>query len=492
MSGFESEMDWAELMMRMPELASPRSRAGVLGVALVLASAAMTGLVVGQQGDSPGAPTVQSRHRQVGVDWKPGSSLALQSSIKGDGAILCLDHRDSSEPRVLAVSADDGRELWRVNPCSHAKGAVLSYPCRPLELIPFAERPDGSIRAMLIWKRYPEPGSSEGVWYGGELDPSTGETLGGAMLPVQESSSNWVTVSARAGGEGSQLPEFLQLVAGRTHGVEGGSSEGSRPSEQIQVWGFSATESGLAATLSLPPGQALEGVPSWVAPVTVARGHVIACTLRETGKDESCLWILSMDDSLERPRWLRTGLRGLLPYSFIQAIQVSDFDADLAPDYVVAITKERRGKSYYDRVVAGISGQTGLVLYSLTDHDGAHMGYDCSPKEWGCEWAYAMAPMGDLNGDGLDEIAVGSTQANAGDGAVVIMESSTGEVLKTLTAPGPSNRFGAVLASGVDIDADGVQDLAVAGCTVTSGCPKNRVWVYSGRSLELRMVLESR
>ena len=88
------------------------------------------------------------------------------------------------------------------------------------------------------------------------------------------------------------------------------------------------------------------------------------------------------------------------------------------------------------------------------------------------QFGYAVENIGDLNGDGVNDLAVGANKDGSGDrGAVHIMFMNTdGTVDETVeindsTANGPAlgnhDRFGSSIADIGDLNGDGVNDLAV-------------------------------
>ena len=88
--------------------------------------------------------------------------------------------------------------------------------------------------------------------------------------------------------------------------------------------------------------------------------------------------------------------------------------------------------------------------------------------------------MGDVNSDGVPDLAVGSP----GQRAVVILSGVTGARLHTLRSPSPQvgANFGATLVEMGDGDGDGVHDFAVGapGQDVGSCCDQGQVTVFSG------------
>jgi hypothetical protein len=94
----------------------------------------------------------------------------------------------------------------------------------------------------------------------------------------------------------------------------------------------------------------------------------------------------------------------------------------------------------------------------------------------------AVAPAGDVDGDGTDDIAVGAPNAAGGAGRVYVMSGRTGETLFTLGASAPLGaNFGAALVSMGDLDLDGRNELAVGAPNDSQNGPgAGAVYVFDG------------
>ncbi|MCC7013352.1 MAG: FG-GAP repeat protein [Planctomycetes bacterium] len=111
-----------------------------------------------------------------------------------------------------------------------------------------------------------------------------------------------------------------------------------------------------------------------------------------------------------------------------------------------------------------LSGATGGVLSSLAPPAG-------STETFGC----AAVEVGDLDLDGVIDLAVGDWRANAGKGVVRIIAGASGQLLSSLDAPASyplSSGFGVALAALGDVDLDGVADLAVGAPWFSMGGPQ--------------------
>ncbi|MEO2162029.1 MAG: integrin alpha, partial [bacterium] len=98
----------------------------------------------------------------------------------------------------------------------------------------------------------------------------------------------------------------------------------------------------------------------------------------------------------------------------------------------------------------------------------------------------AVAWAGDLDGDGIAELLVGANSATgpAGEGAagrVRVFRGGTGDLMFEFYGPDAGDHFGRSVACGEDVDGDGVSDLLVgADQDDTGGSVAGTAWVFSG------------
>lgn len=117
---------------------------------------------------------------------------------------------------------------------------------------------------------------------------------------------------------------------------------------------------------------------------------------------------------------------------------IGDLDADGAADYAVGVTAVGAGTIGEAWLV---SGATGSLIRTIVA--------PASVSAWGT----ALARFDDLDGDGLDDLAVGATDR------ATIVSTSTGAVLFNIRDTMPT--FGSALARIDDVDGDGLSELAI-------------------------------
>lgn len=163
--------------------------------------------------------------------------------------------------------------------------------------------------------------------------------------------------------------------------------------------------------------------------------------------------------------------RTFIPQRFFSATSIGDLDGDGVTDLAVG--------SPYTTVTARDSGavdilflnRNGTIKASTRIADGINGGPTSSVRD---RLGYSVASLGDLDGDGVTDIAVGAEGDNTGEydrGAVhVLFLNSNGTVkqrtkISSRTGGGPETagiRFGADMASLGDQDGDGNKDLVVS------------------------------
>lgn len=144
-----------------------------------------------------------------------------------------------------------------------------------------------------------------------------------------------------------------------------------------------------------------------------------------------------------------------LGYSVANA---GDVDGDGADDVLAG--------AYPGGYARVFSGATGAVLLQLSGAGGAE------------DFGYAVASAGDVDGDGVPDLAVGAPRNDAAAddaGAVYVFSGVDGSTIRVLLGGGPGIELGFALAKAGLVDADNVPDL-IAGTANGS----NQARVHSG------------
>ena len=142
-------------------------------------------------------------------------------------------------------------------------------------------------------------------------------------------------------------------------------------------------------------------------------------------------------------------------------VYVGDLDGDEVSDFVIGADN---ADPSFTGAAAAYSGADGAVIHSWSgesvfDHFGN-----------------AVAPAGDLNGDGVPEVAIAVSSWDSQRGAVELFDGGSGDFLHRLSPSGTFEQFGCSLASA-DVDGDGRPNLIV-GANVAENY-RGKVYVYT-------------
>ena len=157
--------------------------------------------------------------------------------------------------------------------------------------------------------------------------------------------------------------------------------------------------------------------------------------------------------------------RSTVPQGSDYCAGVSDVDGDGVPD--VAIGESYHGLAFRSRegMVWVASGATGAELHSYVG---------TAPNQ---RLGRGLSRLGDVNGDGVDEVLVGTTENRA-----IVMDLTTGAELASIDDLG--HQF-LTLSAGYDVTGDGVPDGVIGAPQPVSGDP-GFLRVFSGATLTLQ------
>src|SRR6266852_2095756 len=155
---------------------------------------------------------------------------------------------------------------------------------------------------------------------------------------------------------------------------------------------------------------------------------------------------------------------------------VGDLNHDGVPDVLVGVPHHSNFGA--DHINAGeafvFSGRDGSIIFTLTDPD----------EEEGNRMGYAVASLGDVNGDAIPDLLVEDPQkdtlAGLPDvGSAYIFSGADGSFIRSLDPPAQggaeaTGRFGTAVAEGGEVNGEGVSDILI-------GAPgQGRAYVFDG------------
>ncbi len=301
----------------------------------------------------------------------------------------------------------------------------------------------------------------------GVSDFAVGSVLGGVVRIV--SGRTGKTIS-RLNGTTSQGGELFGWSLARIRDIDGdhvddllvGAPRSPARSEGAELIG---ERSGAAYLFS---GKTAKLLRSFTVDVLAKppRGFWFGCRVADAGDVDGDgvddLAIASCGEALfdldGRDRWNRPSERKTrgIPYNLAAELAPVDRDLSHAPEL---------GR------VSIFSGKTGALIRQLVG-ERAGDGFGCS-----------IASLGDVNGDGRADLAVGAYSAECG-GAVYTFDGASGNHIAFVHGVDPSCEFGYTVVDIGDQNGDGIDDLAVADPCVERGMNRSgEVAVLSGRDL---------
>ena len=163
---------------------------------------------------------------------------------------------------------------------------------------------------------------------------------------------------------------------------------------------------------------------------------------------------------------------------------VGDLNHDGVPDVLVGVPHHSNFPA--DRINCGeamvFSGANHSLLFTINDPN----------ENEGNRFGYAVAGLGDVNGDGVPDLLVGVPKENASDalpdvGTAYVFSGANGSLIRSLNPPTQvlSGRFGSAVANAGDVNHDGVND-AIIGAPGAS-----RAYVFSGATGALLFTIAS-
>jgi FG-GAP repeat len=158
---------------------------------------------------------------------------------------------------------------------------------------------------------------------------------------------------------------------------------------------------------------------------------------------------------------------------------IGDLDGDGIPDVLLGAPNASPSGLAQAGTLEVRSGGTGEVLYRIDGTESA--GY----------FGKSLASVGDIDGDGIDDFIVGAPGASPGGrsqaGSAFLFSGVDGRLLDRFDGSGAFDEFGASVAGGGDVDGDGVGDIAIGSPSASPGglVAAGTAFVFSGATQQL-------